>query len=52
MLAAALAIAMALAVTALGRRFHSADAILGVMARSALAFSLVAVAVQGGRAGG
>ena len=43
------ALAMALAVTALARRLHAADAILGVMAHSALALGLVAVALLGGR---
>lgn len=43
------ALAMAWAVTALGRGAHAADAILGVMAHSALAFGLVAVSALGAR---
>lgn len=39
----AVALAMALTVSALGRRGHAADTALGVLAHSALAFGLVAV---------
>ena len=45
----ATALAMGLVVSALGRTVHAADAILGVMAHSALAFGLVAVSALGAR---
>jgi len=44
----AVALAMALSVTALGRRGHGADTALGVLAHAALAFGLVAVSFMPG----